>query len=98
MRVARVIGKLTLNKALAGLPHGSLLVVRTCNRGTLAGANAGNPEELVMFDNLAAREGDLAGLVEGMEASMPFRPAKVPFDAYNACVIDTLNFQPILKL
>ena len=97
MRIARVIGKITLNKKLAEVQPGSYLIVRTCNRGTLAGKNRGNDEELVMFDNLGSREGDLTGLVEGAEASVPFKPLKVPYDAYNACIIDTINFTPILK-
>ncbi|MBI5723582.1 MAG: carbon dioxide concentrating mechanism protein CcmL [Planctomycetes bacterium] len=98
MRIARVIGKITLNTKLKALPAGSFLIVRTCNRGTLAGKNEGNAEELVMYDILAAREGDRIGLVEGREATMPFYPAKVPFDCYNACIMDTINFQPVLEV
>jgi ethanolamine utilization protein EutN len=98
MRIARVIGKITLNKKLTEVQPGSYLIVRTCNRGTLAGKNRGNDEELVMFDNLGAREGDLTGLVEGAEASVPFKPLKVPYDAYNACIIDEINFKPVLKV
>ena len=74
-----------------------MLLVRTCNRGTLVGANDGNDETLVMYDQLAAREGDLVGLVEGREATAPFWPEKVPFDAYCACILEQVNFQPILK-
>ena len=96
MRIARVIGKVTLNQQMAELRAGSYLVVRTCNRGTLAGKNDGNDETLVLYDNLGARQGDLVGLVEGAEAAAPFRPDKVPYDCYNACILDTVNFQPIL--
>ena len=98
MRIARVIGKVTLNKAMAEVPPGSLLLVRTFNRGTLAGANDGNDETLVCYDCLAAREGDLIGLVEGREATAPFYPHKVPFNSYNACILDRLDFQPILDV
>ena len=97
MRVAKVIGKVTLNKHVPEIKPGSYLLVRTCNRGTLAGKNDGNDETLVLYDQLGAREGDLVGLVEGLEAAMPFRPEKVPFDSYNACILDTINFQPILE-
>jgi microcompartment protein CcmK/EutM len=97
MRISRVIGKVTLNKRIPELLPGSYLIIRTCNRGTLAGANEGNDETLVMYDCLAAREGDFVGLVEGREAAVPF-DTKVPYDAYNACIIDTVNFQPILKV
>ncbi len=97
MRIAQVIGKVVLTRKMPEVPAGALLLVRTCNRGTLAGENAGNDETLVMFDPLAAREGDLVGLVEGREATAPFWPEKVPFDAYCACILEQVNFEPILK-
>lgn len=98
MRIAKVIGRITLNRKLAELQPGSYLVVRTCNRGTLAGKNEGNDETIVLYDRLSASEGDLVGLVEGREATAPFWPAKVPYDSYNACILDTVNFQPVLKV
>jgi len=98
MRIARVIGKITLNRRLPDLLPGSYLIVRTCNRGTLAGRNDGNDETLVLWDPLAAREGDRVGLVEGREASVPFWPRRVPFDAYNACILDTIDFDPVLEV
>ena len=98
MRVAKVIGKVTMNAGCAELRPGSYLLVRTFNRHSLAGKNEGNDETLVMYDELAAREGDLVGLVEGREATAPFWPDKAPFDAYNACIIDTVDFRPILDV
>lgn len=98
MRIARVIGKVTLNRALPDMVPGNLLLVRPCNRGTLAGVNEGNDEQVVMFDCLSAREGELVGLVEGREATAPFWPKKVPLDAYNGCVLDNVNFKPILEV
>jgi len=98
MRIARVIGKVTLNRRMPELPAGSYLLVRPSNRGTLAGLNDGNDETLVMFDPLAAREGDRVGLVEGREAAMPYWPTRVPLDAYNGCILDTINFEPILEV
>lgn len=59
MRLARVIGKVTLNERTAELPAGSYLLVRTQNRNTLMGRDAGNDETVVTYDNLAAREGDV---------------------------------------
>jgi microcompartment protein CcmK/EutM len=98
MRIARVIGKLTLNTRVGELPPARYLVVRTYNRQTLAERNAGNEETLVAYDDLAAREGDLIGLVEGREATAPFHPKKVPYDCYNAAILDDLDFQPQLPL
>lgn len=96
MRIANVIGKLTLVRQLPEVPPGSFLLVRPCNRGTLAGTNAGNDETVVLYDCLGAREGDRVGLAEGREAANPFHPKKVPFDAYNACILDTVDFEPVL--
>ena len=96
MRIARVIGKVTLNQTMPELLPGSYLIVRPYNRGTLLGDNAGNDETIVLYDELAAREGDLVGLVEGREATAPFWPAKVPYDSYNACILDDVNFEPVL--
>jgi len=95
MRIAKVIGKLTLNRQMPDLVPGSYLLVRPCNRGTLAGRNAGNDETVVLYDDLGAREGDLVGLVEGREATAPFWPRKVPYDAYNAAILDDVNFDPV---
>ena len=98
MRIARVIGKVVLNTKMPDLVPGSFLVVRTCNRGTLAGVNEGNDETVVLYDCLSAREGDRVGLVEGREATAPFYPDKVPYDSYNACILDDLDFRPVLDV
>ena len=97
MRIAEVIGKVTLNRQVPELKPGSYLVVRPCSRGALAGAGPANEEELVLYDDLGAREGDLVGLVEGREATAPFWPEKVPYDAYNAAILDDVNFEPVLQ-
>jgi microcompartment protein CcmK/EutM len=98
MRIAKVVGKIVLNRKLKELPPGNYLLVRVCNRGTLTGENAGNTDEsIVAYDCLAAREGDLVGVVEGREAAAPFHPAKVPFDAYNGCILDAIDFDPLLE-
>jgi ethanolamine utilization protein EutN len=96
MRISRVIGKVTLNRSMPELQPGSYLLVRPYNRGTLLGLNDGNEEEVVAFDSLAAGEGEIIGLVEGREATAPFHPRKVPYDAYNACILDRVNFQAVL--
>jgi len=98
MRIARVVGKITLNRAMPDLVAGSYLLVRPQDRNNLAGASDEQAEPLVLYDCLAAREGDLVGLVEGREATAPFWPKKVPFDSYNACILDDIDFDPILEV
>ena len=99
MRISKVIGKVTLNRKLPELQPGSYLLVRPQGRAALAGKADRGEETLVTYDSLAAREGDLIGLVEGREATAPFWPEKkVPYDCYNACILDTVSFQPVLEV
>jgi microcompartment protein CcmK/EutM len=96
MRLAKVIGTVVLNRQLPDLPVARYLLVRTCNRGTLAGENGGNDEVLVAYDDLGSREGDIIGLTEGREATAPFHPKRVPYDCYNAAIMDKVYFEPLL--
>ena len=98
MRIAKVIGKVTMNLSMSEVVPGSFLIVRTFNRGSLVGANEGNDETVVMYDCLGAGIGEMVGLVEGREATAPFWPTKVPYDAYNACILATVNFRPVLRV
>ena len=96
MRIARVIGKVTLNGRMPDLPAGRLLIVRPYSRHSLAKTDRGNEESVVLFDELGAGDGDLVGLVEGREATAPFWPKKVPCDSYNAAILDEVDFDPVL--
>ena len=93
MRIAEVIGTVTLSRAhpslagfrwVIGVPYG------------LKALQAGGPpdgEDVVIFDNLGAGNGNRVGFSEGGEAAAPFHPQKKPVDAYCACILD----QVILK-
>ena len=96
MRIAKVIGKVTLNRRMPDLEPARYLLVRTYSRDTLAGRDAGNDETLVVYDDLSAGEGDLIGLVEGREAAVPFHPRRVPYDCYNAAILDEVCFDAVL--
>jgi len=98
MRISKVFGKVTLNRKLGEVLPASYLLVRPQDRSALVGGTNGNDETLVMYDDLGARAGDLVGLVEGREASAPFHPARAPYDAYNACILEQVNFEPVLPL
>ena len=98
MRVARVLGKLTLNVTMAEVRPANYLLVQPLGRSALAGGQQPVTDFLVMYDDLGARAGDLVGLVEGREASRPWYPAKAPYDAYCACILETVNFDPVLPV
>ncbi len=99
MRIARVLGKLTLGERLEEFPVGSLLLCEALDREALKQADRWvprqrpMPESLVVFDQLGAGEGDLVGVSEGREAAMPFSPERVPLDAYCAAILDTVRYE-----
>lgn len=52
------------------------------------------PQSLVVFDRLNAGRGQLIAVSEGREATAPFIPNEKPIDAYNAAILDTIEYQP----
>ena len=61
----------------------------------LAGKSAGRGEPIRCFDELGAGEGSRIAVSEGTEAAAPFYPAVKPIDAYNAAILDTLEFESL---
>ncbi|MAE62846.1 MAG: carbon dioxide concentrating mechanism protein CcmL [Phycisphaeraceae bacterium] len=100
MRIARVHGTVTLNRSLPDLRPGRYLVANVLDRDALDGlAEEGGratpmPESLVVFDQLGAGTGQIIAVSEGGEATMPFRPGRVPIDAYCAAIIDSIHLEP----
>ena len=89
MRIGRVTGRVTLNRAYETLVGGRFLIVDVQDRFSLAGEKRKSTESLVCYDNLGAGPGDLIAFTESREACMPFYPEKrVPIDAYNAAILD----------
>lgn len=93
MRIARVIGTVTLNHCLPSFRGGSLRVVRPLNLANLQGSPE-TADPLVAWDELGAGAGSLIALSEGGEAAQPFRPHLKPVDAYNAAILDQLDLSP----
>ncbi len=97
MRLARVIGRVTLNQRTPELKAGSLLICEAMDGEGLVQAAGFQkrakpmPESLVVFDHMGAGEGDLIAFTDGGEAAQPFSPEKVPIDAYCAAIIDTIQ-------
>lgn len=97
MRIGRVMGNVTLGSRDAHLPPGSLLLVEILDAHALRGWRDGShrrsamPEALVVFDELGAGQGQLIAISEGGEATQPFRPKKVPCDAYSAAILDDIH-------
>ena len=99
MRIARVTGTVTLIPRLPELKSGRLILVQTLDSQALAGHTAHAPRQtpmpqsLVVYDELGAAEGQLIALSEGGEATQPFRPQRVPVDAYCAAILDSIDLK-----
>ena len=90
MRLARVIGSVTLSEVHPAMRGGMLRLLVPLSAGDLA-AGDGPAEPLVAWDALGAGVGQLVAFSEGGEAAQPFRPDIRPVDAYVAAVIDSLD-------
>lgn len=99
MRIASVIGSLTLNRVHPSLRGTQWKIVVPMSLGDLDRKEP-NPEveELVVYDQLGAGIGEWIALSEGAEAAMPFYPKPIPIDAYNAAILDTVELENLEKL
>jgi len=90
MRIAEVIGSVTLNRCHPSVAGATWKLVAPLTWDDLLGRSAGPAEEIVVFDALGAGLGSRVAVSEGREAAMPFHPTLKPLDAYNAAILDTL--------
>ncbi len=96
MRLGQVIGKVTLGLADPALRGARFLLVQPLSREQFAGAPLSplaKGATQVVYDELGADLGHLIGYTEGAEAAAPFATS-VPVDAYNAALIDRINYTP----
>lgn len=97
MRIARVLGTVTLGRRLPELKAGSLLIAEPLDGGAVRSPNASGrrstptSDVLVCFDELGAGVGQLVAVSEGREATMPFVPDRVPIDAYCSAILDQVH-------
>jgi ethanolamine utilization protein EutN len=91
MRVAKVIGTVTLNRRHDSVAGARFKVVVPLSLDNLTGRSEPKAEELVVYDELGAGIGNLIAISEGAEAAQPFRPEMKPVDAYNAAVLDKVQ-------
>lgn len=91
MRVASVIGTVTLNRVHPTLQGYRWIIGVPYSLKALQQDSGPDGEDLVVLDQLGAGNGSQIGISEGVEAVMPFHPQKKPVDAYCACILDHLN-------
>ena len=98
MRVAQVIGRVTLSLQDPSFKGGRWLMVNPLDARQFNGACQVPPalsaqQSLVAYDNIGAGEGDIVGIVEGAEATAPF-DFPIPIDAITVAIFDSLSYEP----
>ena len=91
MRVAEVIGNVTLSACHPSLDGATWLIAVPFSGAGLAGEPGGRGEPLVLYDEQHAGHGALIAVAEGPEASNPFLPELKPLDAYTAAILDNID-------
>lgn len=98
MRIARVIGTVTLNRWHPTLQGGRFKLAVPLSWEDLVGRPGQPGEEVVVYDELSAGLGHWIAISEGREAAMPFYPEVKPLDAYNAAILDHVSVLPPERL
>jgi ethanolamine utilization protein EutN len=93
MRIAEVIGTVTLSRQHPSLHGATLLVAVPLTLQGLRGETGGRGEPFVVYDERGAGLHARIAVSEGSEAAAPFHPETKPLDAYNAAILDTLEFE-----
>lgn len=91
MRIARIIGSVTLNRHHPAMTAARLRLAVPLSLDDLAEGRQGEAEPLVVWDDFGAGDGDLIAVSEGGEAAQPFRPELKPVDAYCAAILDNVH-------
>ena len=93
MRIGDVVGAITLNRAHPSLKGASFKLVTPLSWENLADRWDERLEEIAVLDELGAGVGSRIAISEGREAAMPFYPEVKPIDAYNAAILDSLDYE-----
>jgi len=93
MRIAHVIGTVTLNRSHPSLKGGRLKLAIPGMLDQLADAAIADGESIVVYDDRGAATGSRIMISEGGEAAQPFKPELKPIDAYNSGILDQLNLE-----
>lgn len=91
MRIAEVIGSVTLTRWHPSLTGASWKLVVPLDQAGLRGEDSGRGEPFIIFDELGAGEGSQIAVSEGAEAAAPFHPEVKPIDGYNAAILDHIE-------
>ena len=88
MRIADVIGRVTLSQWHKSLTGATWLLAVPLSEAGLRGDAGGRGEPFVVYDEFGAGIGARIAVSESAEASAPYYPDQKPIDAYNAAILD----------
>jgi ethanolamine utilization protein EutN len=91
MRLAKVIGTVTLNRCHPTFNGAGLRLAVPLSLSELKGEQPPQADEIVVWDENGAGIGSLIAVSEGAEATQPFRPEIKPVDAYAAAILDSID-------
>jgi microcompartment protein CcmK/EutM len=94
MRIAQVVGTVTLSRCHPSFQGARLRLVVPLSLAELSQACVPAADELVTWDELAAGISQRVAISEGSEAAQPFRPQIKPVDAYTAAILDQIELEP----
>ena len=93
MRIAEVIGKVTLSRCHDSFRGATLKLAVPLSLANLRGVEPAEAEQLVVWDEFGAGIGSRIAISEGGEAAQPFRPNYKPVDCYNAAILDDVHVE-----
>ena len=93
MRIAEVIGTVTLSRMHPALERARWIIGVPFSLQALQADRGPDGEDLIIYDELGAGNGQRIGVSEGAEAAAPFHPAKKPVDAYCAAILDQVSIR-----
>ena len=91
MRIAEVIGTVTLSRWHPSLTGARWRLVVPLDAQGIAGDIAGRQEPIAAYDEYGAGIGSRVAITDGAEAAAPFQPDTKPVDAYNAAILDQIE-------
>ena len=93
MRIAKVVGTVTLNRCHPSFEGASLRLAVPLSLAELKGEREPQADEMVVWDENGAGLGSLIAVSEGAEATQPFRPELKAVDAYASAILDEVNVE-----
>jgi len=93
MRIAKIIGTVTLNRHHPSFTGARLKLAVPYSLDELTNDAEPAGDTLVVWDEIGAGIGQRIAMAEGPEAAQPFRPEVKPVEAYNAAILDHIDLR-----